>query len=78
MIVTCTQGRLNHLSNCSASPRLAGMQLYCWRGTAPNFGDELNTLLWPRLLPDFFDDDPAELFLGIGSVLEARHACHGA
>jgi succinoglycan biosynthesis protein ExoV len=50
------------------------VQLYRWRGTARNFGDELNTLLWPQLLPDFFDDDPAELFLGIGSVLDARHA----
>jgi succinoglycan biosynthesis protein ExoV len=50
------------------------MQLYRWRGVTRNFGDELNTLIWPRLLPDFFDDDPAELFLGIGSVLDARHA----
>lgn len=50
------------------------MLLYRWQGAARNFGDELNTLLWPRLLPDFFDDDPAELFLGIGSVLDARHA----
>jgi succinoglycan biosynthesis protein ExoV len=50
------------------------VQLYCWRGTARNFGDELNNLLWPRLLPDFFDDDPAELFLGVGSVIEAPHA----
>jgi succinoglycan biosynthesis protein ExoV len=49
------------------------MQLYRWRGTVRNFGDELNTVLWPRLLPNFFDDDPAELFLGIGSVLEAPH-----
>ncbi len=49
------------------------MLLYCWRGAARNFGDELNTLLWPRLLPNFFDDDPAELFLGIGSVLDAPH-----
>jgi succinoglycan biosynthesis protein ExoV len=49
------------------------MQLYCWRGTTRNFGDELNTLLWPRSLPDFFDQDPSALFLGIGSILEARH-----
>lgn len=25
------------------------------------------------MLPNFFDDDPAELFLGIGSVFDARH-----
>jgi succinoglycan biosynthesis protein ExoV len=49
------------------------VQLYTWRGAVRNFGDELNTVLWPPLLPDFFDDDPAELFLGIGSVLDARH-----
>ncbi len=49
------------------------MLLYRWRGRTPNFGDELNTVLWPHLLPDFFDDDPAELFLGIGSVLDTRH-----
>ena len=49
------------------------MQLYRWRGAERNFGDELNALLWPKLLPGFFDDDPAEQFLGIGSVLDARH-----
>ncbi len=50
------------------------MQLYRRQGHARNFSDELNTLIWPRLLPDFFDDDPAEIFLGIGSLLDARHA----
>ncbi len=49
------------------------MRLYRWQGAVRNFGDELNTVLWPRLLPNFFDDDPTELFLGIGSVLDARH-----
>jgi succinoglycan biosynthesis protein ExoV len=49
------------------------VRLFCWEGTARNFGDALNRILWPRLLPGFFDDDPAELFLGIGSVLDARH-----
>lgn len=50
------------------------MKLYCWRGRTRNFGDELNLLLWPRLLPGLLDDDDATLFLGIGSVLDARHA----
>ncbi len=49
------------------------MILYRWQGVSPNFGDELNTVLWPRLLPDFFDDNPSVRFLGIGSVLDRRH-----
>jgi succinoglycan biosynthesis protein ExoV len=49
------------------------MLLYRWQGETRNFGDELNTLIWPRLLPGFFDENPAELFLGIGSVLDSRH-----
>jgi succinoglycan biosynthesis protein ExoV len=48
--------------------------LYRWQGPSSNFGDELNTLLWPRLLPGFFDGNPAVSFLGIGSVLDRRHA----
>jgi succinoglycan biosynthesis protein ExoV len=47
--------------------------LYRWRGKARNFGDELNTLLWPNLLPNLLDEDPGTLLLGIGSVLDARH-----
>lgn len=50
------------------------MILYRWQGISSNFGDELNTVLWPRLLPDFFDGDPAVRFLGIGSVLDRRHS----
>jgi succinoglycan biosynthesis protein ExoV len=53
------------------------MRLYVWRGTTRNFGDELNELLWPHLLPGrfddaLFDDGGSDLFLGIGSVLDAR------
>lgn len=44
------------------------MQLYYW-SAQPNLGDALNPWLWPLLLPDFFDDDPSELFIGIGSNL---------
>ncbi len=50
------------------------MQLYSWQGEAPNFGDELNHLLWPALLPGFFDDDTSKIVLGIGSVLDCRHS----
>jgi succinoglycan biosynthesis protein ExoV len=50
------------------------MILYRWQGPSSNFGDELNTLLWPRLLPGFFDGNPAVRFLGIGSVLDRRHS----
>jgi succinoglycan biosynthesis protein ExoV len=53
------------------------MILYRWQGAARNFGDELNTVLWPRLLPGFFDGDPASRFLGIGSVLDGRHGGGG-
>lgn len=44
-----------------------------YRGKQPNFGDELNAYLLPRLLPDFFDDLDDPLFLGIGSILNNQH-----
>lgn len=60
------------------------MKMYFYRGQRPNFGDELNAWLWPRLLPGFFDDDERELFIGIGSTLfdflprESRKIVFGA
>lgn len=58
--------------------------MYFYRGRRPNFGDELNVWLWPRLLPGFFDDDERELFIGVGSTLfdflprESRKIVFGA
>jgi succinoglycan biosynthesis protein ExoV len=60
------------------------VKLQYFRGQQPNFGDELNTWLWPQLLPDFFDDDHRSLFIGIGSILgetydaDARKVVFGA
>ncbi len=35
----------------------------------PNFGDALNPIIFHKLLPDFFDEDPAIEFSGIGSII---------
>lgn len=45
---------------------------YRRRDGQPNFGDELNTWLWPQLLPNFFDDDESTQFVGTGTLLNHR------
>lgn len=48
------------------------MDLFYYRGSEPNFGDELNHWMWPRLIQNCWDDRDNTLFVGIGSVLESR------
>src|ERR1700734_1407349 len=45
------------------------MKISYFQGREPNFGDNLNPWLWPKLIPDFFDDNEKAVFLGIGSIL---------
>lgn len=49
------------------------MKLFLYRGKAPNFGDELNEYLLPRIFPNFFDEDSSQMFLAIGSILYNTH-----
>lgn len=49
------------------------MKLQWFRGGRPILGDELNTWMWPRLLPGFFDGNPRVLFLGIGSIIGTQY-----
>ncbi len=52
------------------------MKLCFWRSTSGNFGDQLNLWLWPRVLPDFFDERDDVMFLGMGSLLGTTHLRH--
>jgi succinoglycan biosynthesis protein ExoV len=45
------------------------MKLHYYKGRSPNFGDELNPMLWPQLIPDVLAQAPDALFLGIGTLL---------
>jgi succinoglycan biosynthesis protein ExoV len=53
---------------------VSAMKLVHFRGPngERNFGDELGPWLWERLLDGMFDDNPDELFLGIGTILNDR------
>lgn len=46
------------------------MKLLYYKGSTKNFGDDLNSVIWPSLVPDLFspqNDDQG--FLGIGTVI---------
>lgn len=49
------------------------MKITYFKGEHRNFGDELNLWLWPKLLPNFFDEDESVLFLGIGSIISDNY-----
>lgn len=46
------------------------MRIYYWHDEVrPNFGDELNRMLWPRLTPKDLWSDEDYVFAGIGTLL---------
>ena len=48
------------------------MKLYYFKDPNGNFGDDLNPWLWDKLLPNFFDNDDKEIFVGIGTLINHR------
>ncbi len=49
------------------------MKLYYFDNVIPNFGDELNPWLWPRLMPEVFKDERDDwYFVGIGTLINCR------
>jgi succinoglycan biosynthesis protein ExoV len=50
------------------------LKLTYYKADIPNFGDDLNELMWDALIaPGFLDEDEATLFIGIGSILWDRY-----
>ncbi|MBA9071104.1 succinoglycan biosynthesis protein ExoV [Methylobacterium sp. RAS18] len=45
------------------------MRLTYYHGRVPNFGDDLNGVLWPALRPDLFDESETVAFVGIGTII---------
>jgi succinoglycan biosynthesis protein ExoV len=45
------------------------MQLFYYSKSIPNFGDDLNAVLWPNLVPELLDDDSEVGFVGIGTII---------
>ncbi|MCC5887105.1 MAG: polysaccharide pyruvyl transferase family protein [Gammaproteobacteria bacterium] len=54
------------------------MRIYTWQGLEGNVGDALNAWMWPKVFGcDHFSASSINHFIGIGSILDGRHAGPG-
>jgi succinoglycan biosynthesis protein ExoV len=57
----------------TSQPGKSAMHIVYYKDAVGNFGDDLNELIWPRLLPEDVRAAPDTVLVGIGSLLdEAR------
>ncbi|EPI4833650.1 MULTISPECIES: polysaccharide pyruvyl transferase family protein [Klebsiella pneumoniae complex] len=47
------------------------MKVFYYKSKNGNFGDDINSWLWDRLLPDFFDNDENTRLSGIGTIIDS-------
>jgi succinoglycan biosynthesis protein ExoV len=48
------------------------MKLFYYKDPVGNFGDDLNPWIWYSLAPELFDDDDANVLVGIGTLINSR------
>ena len=48
------------------------ISLHYYRSDPPNFGDELNTLVWRALLPELAETEREGVLVGIGTILDEK------
>jgi succinoglycan biosynthesis protein ExoV len=48
------------------------MQIVYYKDPIGDFGDDLNELVWPRVLPAAVREAPDAVLIGIGSLLDQR------
>ncbi len=54
------------------------MRIYTWQGPEGNVGDALNAWMWPKVFGcQHFTSRSRDQFIGIGSILDERHAGPG-
>jgi succinoglycan biosynthesis protein ExoV len=48
------------------------VQLFYYKADAGNFGDDLNSWLWPQLIPNLEASTAADWLVGVGTILDER------